>query len=253
MSAKANTRGGARMGYMRGEGRNPMYLLPETIDADIGAENPVRFLDAFVEQIEREQGGLVRATAAAPGRPGDAPGDLWRFELYGDLNRMRSRRRWAREAARKLELMWRLGTLRPAGKLLADFRRDHGAAPKQVCREGTLLGNALALCGGELIAMDGSKFQAVNGKQRHCSARQRVRLIAADRQQLDRDDAEETPPRTPTAAPMPQTLEQWQARQQRDRCDQQPLQQRGATQRARTEPASRQRTRGDSSLGGYTV
>jgi transposase len=183
-----------------------------------------------------------------------------RLSLYGDLHRIRSRRRLAKEAARNLELMGLLGKLRPDFKTIADCRRDHGAAIRQVCRECTLLCNDLDLFGGELIAMDGGKFQAVNGKQRHFSGRKLVRLIeeidakiAAYLQQLDSQDGEETPLRTPTAEQMQQKLEQWQERKQRYQCDQQHLQQSGAKQISLTDPDRRKITRGDSSMVGYTV
>jgi len=248
------------MGYIRGEGRNETYLLPETIDDYIGAEKPVRFLDAFVEQLDLEQLGFGRATAAETGRPGYDPGDLLRLYLYGYLNRIRSSRRLEKEAARNLELMWLLGKLRPDFKTIADFRRDHGAAIKQVCREFTLLCKDLDLFGGELIAIDGSKFQAVNGKKRNFSGRKLVRLIeeidaqiAAYLQQLDSQDAEEPPLRTPTAEQMQQKLEQWQERKQRYQCYQQQLQQSGEKQSSLTDPDSRKITRGDSSMVGYNV
>jgi transposase len=248
------------MGYIRGEGRHQMYLLPEAIDDYIGEENPVRFLDAFVEQLNLERLGFVRATAAETGRPGYDPGDLLRLYLYGYLNRIRSSRRLEKEAARNLELMWLLGRLRPDFKTIADFRRDNGAAIQRVCREFTLLCKELDLFGGELIAIDGSKFQAVNGKQRNFSERKLVRLIeeidaqvAAYLQQLDRQDAEETPLRMPTAAQMQQKLEQWQERKQRYQGYQQQLQQSGERQISLTDPDSRKITRGDSSMVGYNV
>jgi transposase len=248
------------MGYIRGEGRHQTYLLPEAIDEYIGEENPVRFLDAFVEQLDLEQIGCVRATAAETGRPGYDPGDLLRLYLYGYLNRIRSSRRLEKEAARNLELMWLLGKLRPDFKTIADFRRDNGAAIKQVCREFTLLCKELDLFGGELIAIDGSKFQAVNGKKRNFSGRKLVRLIgeidakvAAYLQQLDSQDAEETPLRMPTAAQMQQKLEQWQERKQRYQGYQQQLQQSGEKQISLTDPDSRKITRGDSSMVGYNV
>jgi transposase len=226
MRAKANTKGGARRGYMRGEGRNQAYLLPETIDDDSGEANPVRFLDAFVEPLDLEPLGFVRATAAATGRPGYDPGDLLRRYLYGDLNRLRSSRRLEKEAARNLERMWLLGKLRPDCKTIADFRRDHGTAIQRVCREFTLLCQELDLFGGELIAIDGSKFQAVNGQKRHFSGSKLERLIEAIDtkieaylQQLDSQDAEETPLRTPTAAPTQQKLEPWHECQPRYPCD----------------------------------
>jgi transposase len=202
----------------------------------------------------------VRATAAETGRPGDDPGDLLRLYLYGDLNRMRSSRRLEKEAARNLELLWLVGTRRPDFKTIADVRRDHGAAMKQVCRALTRLCKELDRFGGELIAMDGSTFPAINGKKRPFSGRTLVRLseeidakLEAYLQQLDRQEAEETPLRTPTAAQMQQKLEPWQARQPRDQRDQQPLQQSGETPMSLTDPNRRQITRGDRSLVGDHV
>jgi transposase len=248
------------MGDMRGEGRNQTYLLPEAIDDDIGAANPVRCLDAFVEPLDLEPWGFVRATAAATGRPGSDPGDLVRLYLDGSLHRIRSSRRWEKEAARSLELMWLLGKRRPDCKTIADCRRDNGAAMKQVCRALTRLCKALDRCGGERIAIDGSKVQAVNGPKSHVSWRKLARLIeaidaksAADLQPLDRQDAADPPLRTPTAAQMPQKREPWQERQQRSQCDPQPLPQSGATHIALTDPDSRQMTRGASRLVGDHV
>lgn len=203
---------------------------------------------------------MVRATAAETGRPGDDPGDLWRRYLYGYLHRIRSSRRLEQEAARNLELMWLLGKLRPDFKTIADCRRDNGAAMKQVCRELTLLCKALDLFEGELSAIDGGKFQAVNGKKRNFSGRTLGRLIeeidariTAYLQQLDSQDAEETPLRTPTAEQMQQKLEQWRERKQRYQRYQQQLQQSGEKQISLTDPDSRKITRGDSSLVGYNV
>jgi hypothetical protein len=173
---------------------------------------------------------------------------------------MRPSRRVEKEAARHLELMWLLGQRRPDVKTIADCRRDNGAAMKQVCRELTLLCKELDLFGGELIAIDGSKFPAVNGKKRNFSGRKLARLIeeidaklAAYLHQLDRQDVEEPPLRTPTAEQGQQKLEQWQARKQRDQHSQQQLPQSGAKQISRTAPASRKITRGDGSLVGDTV
>jgi hypothetical protein len=113
MRAKATTKGGARMGEIRGGGRHQTYLLPATIDDSIGEENPRRFLDAFVEQLSLGQIGFVRATAAEPGRPGENPGDRLRLYLYGCLNGIRSRRRLAKEATRHLA-WWKAPGRRPS-------------------------------------------------------------------------------------------------------------------------------------------
>jgi transposase len=248
------------MGSMRGAGRHQTYLLPATIDEYIGEEPPVRVWAAFVERLAREQVGFGRATAAATGRPGEDPGDLVRRSPDGSLHRMRSRRRLAKDAARNLALMGLLGKRRPACKPIADCRRDNGAAIKQVGRELTLLCKELALVGGERSAIDGGQFQAVNGQKRNVSGRKLGQWIeeldakvAAYLQQLDGQDAAETPLRRPTAAQRQQQLEPWQERQPRSQCYQQQLQPRGAKQISLTAPASRQLTRGDGRMVGYTV
>ena len=166
------------MGYIGGESRNQRYLLPETIDDYIGEDNPVRFVDAFVEKLDLEQLGLERAVAAETGRPGYDPGDLLRLYLYGYLNRIRSSRRLEREAGRNLELMWLLRRLRPDFKTIADFRRDNGRAIQQVCREFTLVCKDLDLFGGELVAIDGSKFEAVNSPSQNFSPKRLEQRIA---------------------------------------------------------------------------
>jgi transposase len=156
--------------------------------------------------------------------------------------------------------MWLLGKRRADFKTIADFRRDNGAALRQVCRELTLLCKELDRFGGELIAIAGSKFQAVNGQQRNVGGQKLERLseaieakIEAYLTHLDGQDAEETPLRTPTAEPMQQKLEPWQERQPRYQSSQQPLQQRGEKQRSLTDPDRRTMTRGDSRLVGYHV
>jgi transposase len=173
---------------------------------------------------------------------------------------MRSRRRWETATARNLALLWRLGKRRPEVKTIADFRRDHGAAIRQVCRELTRLGQELDRFGGALIAIDGSTLQAVNGQKRTFSGRKLVRWIealeaksAAYLQPLDRHEAEDTPRRTPTAEQMQQTREQWHERKPRDPRDQPQRQPRGETPMSLTAPDRRKITRGDSRLVGYHV
>src|SRR5213594_2363170 len=152
------------MSYICGESRHQIYLLPETVDDYISQDNPVRFLDAFVEKLDLEKLGFRHAQPAETGRPPYHPGDLLRLYLYGYLNRIRSSRRLEQEAGRNLELMWLIGRLRPDFKTIADFRKTNRAALKRVCREFTVLCQRLDLVGGEFVAIDGSKFRAVNGK-----------------------------------------------------------------------------------------
>jgi len=154
------------MAYIAGPDRTQAVLLPEVLDDYVGADNPVRFLDAFVAQLDLATLGFQRAVPAETGRPGYDPGDLLRLYLYGYLHRIRSSRRLEQETHRNVELMWLLRRLTPDFKTIADFRRDHPKALKGVCRECILLCRRLDLFGGELLAIDGSKFRAVNARDR---------------------------------------------------------------------------------------
>jgi transposase len=154
------------MAHIAGTDRTQAVLLPEVLDDYVTADNPVRFLDAFVAQLDLSALGFQRAVPAETGRPGYDPGDLLRLYLYGYLHRIRSSRRLEQETHRNVELMWLLGRLTPDFKTIADFRRDHPEALKGVGREFILLCRRLDLFGGELLAIDGSKFRAVNARDR---------------------------------------------------------------------------------------
>ena len=155
------------MDYIRGVNRNQITLFPESIEDYITEDNPVRFIDAFVRQLDLADLGFNRAQPAETGRPAYDPGDLLRLYLYGYLNRVRSSRLLERETKVNIEVMWLLGKLTPDFKTIADFRRDNLKALKQVCREFMLLCRKLQLFGGKLVAIDGSKFKAVNGRRRN--------------------------------------------------------------------------------------
>jgi transposase len=155
------------MDYMRGVNRDQVILFPEAVEDYITADNPVRFIDAFVASLDLSELGFRRAQPAETGRPAYDPGDLLRLYLYGYLHRVRSSRMLERETKVNLEVMWLLGKLGPDFKTIADFRRDNLAAIKGVCREFTLLCRKLKLFGGELVAIDGSKFKAVNNRRRN--------------------------------------------------------------------------------------
>ncbi len=152
------------MDYIRGINRNQVILFPEAVEDYITEDNPVRFIDGFVASLDLTGLGFTHATPAETGRPAYDPGDLLRLYLYGYLHRVRSSRMLEREAKVNLEVMWLLGKLTPDFKTIADFRRDNLAAIKGVCREFTLLCRKLKLFGGELVAIDGSKFKAVNNR-----------------------------------------------------------------------------------------
>ncbi len=153
------------MAHITGADRSQAVLLPEVLDDYVRPDNPVRFLEAFVAQLDLGALGFQRAVPAETGRPGYDPGDLLRLYLYGYLHRIRSSRRLEQETQRNVELMWLLRRLTPDFKTIADFRKDHPEALKRVGREFVLLCRQLALFGGELLAIDGSKFRAVNAGQ----------------------------------------------------------------------------------------
>lgn len=157
------------MPYIAGSARDQQVLFPDVLDDYVSADNPVRFLDAFVDTLDFARLGFQHATPNATGRPPYDPADLLRLYLYGYLYRLRSSRKLEQETHRNIEVIWLLRKLRPDFKTIADFRRDHPAALKGVCREFTLLCKKLELFGGELIAIDGSKFRASNNKDRNFS------------------------------------------------------------------------------------
>jgi transposase len=133
------------MSHVCGFERSQLLLLPEAIDDYVGADNPVRFIDAFVDGLDLGEAGFARVEPKATGRPGYAPGDLLKLYIYGCLNRVRSRRRLEAECHRNIEVIWLLRTLKPDFKTIADFRSDNRAAFKAVLREFTLLCKRLDL------------------------------------------------------------------------------------------------------------
>src|SRR5437870_7216137 len=173
------------MDYIRGANRNQVILFPESVEDYITADNPVRFIDAFVSNLDLAALGFLRAQPGETGRPAYDPGDLLRLYLYGYLNRVRSSRMLERETKVNLEVMWLLGKLSPDFKTVADFRRDNLAAIKGVCREFTLLCRKLKLFGGELVAVDGSKFKAVNNRRRNFNAARLTKAIKAIEEKVD--------------------------------------------------------------------
>ena len=150
------------MGYIEGEDRKQTVLFPEVLDDYISEENPVRFIDVFIEGLDLSGMGFQKAIPKDTGRPPYDPRDLLRLYVYGYLNRTRSSRRLETEAGRNVEVMWLTRKLRPDFKTIADFRKDNAQGIKKVCREFTLWCKRLELFGGELVAIDGSKFGAVN-------------------------------------------------------------------------------------------
>ena len=155
------------MTHIAGLERDQLLLLPEAVDDYVGSDNPVRFIDAFVEGLDLTAAGFLRVEAKAMGRPGYAPGDLLKLYIYGYLNRVRSSRRLETECHRNIEVLWLLRALKPDFKTIADFRRDNRAAFRAVFRQFVLLCRRLDLYGRELLAVDGTRIKAVNNKDRN--------------------------------------------------------------------------------------
>ena len=173
------------MGFIHGAHRHEAILFPERLDDYIAAENPVRFLDAFVDHLDLTMLGFQRATPATTGRPAYNPAELLKLYLYGYLYHLRSSRRLEQETHRNVELMWLLKKLRPDHKTIADFRKHNLKPLRQVCREFTVLCKQLDLFAGELVAIDGSKFRAVNAKARNFTPDKLTKLLTQIDQRIE--------------------------------------------------------------------
>jgi transposase len=152
-------------------------LFPEVLDDYIPSDHPVRFIDAYVNQLKLDELGFARASAAETGRPGYDPCDLLKLYIYGYMNGVCSSRKLERETIRNVELMWLLRRLRPDHKTIAEFRRQNRGALRPLFREFTLLCKRLDLFGAELVAIDGSTFRAVNAKRRNHSRAQLEEMV----------------------------------------------------------------------------
>jgi transposase len=173
------------MTHIAGFERDQLLLLPEVVDDYVGSDNPVRFIDAFVDGLDLAAAGFSRVEAKATGRPGYAPGDLLKLYIYGYLNRVRSSRRLEAECHRNIEVIWLLRTLKPDFKTIADFRRDNRGAFKSVFRQFVLLCRRLDLYGRELLAVDGTRIKAVNNKDRNFTRNSLTKFIRAADERLD--------------------------------------------------------------------
>jgi transposase len=153
--------------FVQGEDRRQGVLLPEFLDDWVSEENPVRAIDVFVDELDLAALGFDGVTPAATGRPGYHPGLMLKLYVYGYLNQIASSRRLEREAQRNVELMWLTGRLAPDFKTIADFRKDNGPAIRAACRQFVELCRRVKLFTTALAAIDGSKFKAVNARDKN--------------------------------------------------------------------------------------
>jgi len=153
--------------FIEGEDRSQAVLLPACLDDYIAEDNPVRAVDAFVEELDLQALGFAGVEPAETGRPAYHPAVLLKLYIYGYLNRIPSSRRLEREAQRNVELMWLTGRLAPDFKTIADFRRANGDGIRNVCRRFVQLCRELKLFTQAIVAIDSSKFKAVNSRDRN--------------------------------------------------------------------------------------
>jgi transposase len=153
--------------FIQGEHRGQSTLLPESLDDYVSDTNPVRIVDVFVDELDLVNLGFDGAVPADTGRPAYHPEVLLNIYIYGYLNRIQSTRRLEREAQRNVELMCLTGRLTPDFKTIANFRKDNSKAIRCVCRQFVMLCQQLGLFGENLVAIDGSKFKAVNNRDRN--------------------------------------------------------------------------------------
>lgn len=186
--------------FIEGAARTQSTLLPECLDDYVAEDNPVRVIEAFVEELDLRDLDFDGIEPLATGRPGYHPSTLLKIYLYGYLNRIQSSRRLEREAQRNLELMWLTGRLVPDFKTIADFRKDNGQAIRRVGREFIVLCRRLDLFSQAVVAIDGSKFKAVNNRDRNfTSAKMQRRMEQIEESinrylsQLDTADRQEPP------------------------------------------------------------
>jgi transposase len=166
--------------FIEGEDRSQVTLLPECLDDYIAEDNPVRVVEAFVEELDLRGLGFDGVEPCDTGRPSYHPSVLLKIYIYGYLNRIQSSRRLERECQRNVELMWLTGRLAPDFKTIADFRKNSGRGIRNACRQFVMICRELKLLAHASVAVDGSKFKAVNNRDRNFTPHkleQRMRQI----------------------------------------------------------------------------
>ncbi|HCG5126698.1 TPA: IS1182 family transposase [Vibrio parahaemolyticus] len=186
--------------HIKGQSRTQVTLFPEALDDFVTEDNPVRVIDVFVDELNLKQMGFNRVIAKRTGRPGYHPATILKLYIYGYLNRIQSSRRLETEANRNIELMWLLERLKPDFKTIADFRRDNAQGIKQACSHFVTICREMGMFSEGKVAIDGSKFKAVNSKPNNFTpqkAKDHIDRVEASIEkylkQLDEVDIKEVP------------------------------------------------------------
>ena len=172
--------------FIAGENRSQSTLFPESLDDYIAEDNAIRVVDAFVNKLNFQDLGFTRAQPSATGRPGYQPATLLKIYVYGYLNRIQSSRRLERESHRNVELIWLTGRLMPDFKTIADFRKDNRKAIRRVCMEFVGVCREFKLYSATLVAIDGSKFKAVNSRDKNFTRKSVKRRLKKTQANIDR-------------------------------------------------------------------
>lgn len=248
--------------FIQGEGRQQVTLLPACLDDYIGEDNPVRVIDVFVDEINLAKLGFEGILPAATGRPGYHPSTLLKIYIYGYLNRIQSSRRLEREAQRNVELMWLTEHLAPDFKTIADFRRNNGKGIRNVCRQFIAMCRQLNLFAQAIVAIDGSKFKAVNNRDKNFTQHkleQRVKQIDESIERymsaLDSADRTHTVEAEATAARLKEKLAKLRKHMQSLKAVELSLKQQPDAQLSLTDPDSRSMATSGRGTGmvGYNV
>jgi transposase len=185
--------------FIEGEDRRQAMLLPDCLDDYVAENNPVRVVEVFIDELDLAALGFAGMVPEETGRPAYHPATLLKIYLYGYLNRIQSSRRLERETQRNIELMWLTGRLMPDFKTIADFRRDNGPAIRAACAQFVVLCRRLNLFTQTVVAIDGSKFKAVNNRDKNFTVAKvgkRIEQVEASiaryLAQLDRADRQDS-------------------------------------------------------------
>ncbi len=172
--------------FVEGVSRDQVSFLPECLDDFIDEDNPARVVDVFVDGLDLRDLGFDRIDPRSTGRPSYHPSVLLKLYIYGYLNRVQSSRRLEREAGRNVEVMWLIGRLAPDHKTIADFRKNHGKAIRKVCSQFVELCRRVGLLTSASVAIDGSKFKAVNNRDRNYTTAKMARRMKQIEESVER-------------------------------------------------------------------
>ena len=247
--------------FIEGENRSQSTLFPESLEDYIGEDNAVRVVDAFVDTLDLKQLGFERAEPSVTGRPGYQPATMLKIYVYGYLNRLQSSRRLERESHRNVELIWLTGRLMPDFKTIADLRKDNRKAIRRVCAEFVGVCRELELFSATLVAIDGSKFKAVNSRDKNFTRQSVERRLKKTQANIDRYlakldavDREEPEIQEVTAAEIKQKIASMEAKMEELKGHEGAVEAHPDNQVSLTDPDARSMMKaGGGSVVGYNV